>query len=196
MSRPVTIDSELFDIDSFRGGGRQVFKFVFDSTIHRLQGYTRKHFKFIPDVDREEIIADAYYKLFLHRERIREYDHAVYYLILCVKRACIHFENKTQKRKKFESELRYMLHEFEPLESNYHDLLKNAIAALSPKQKRIMEAFVYDQMYTSEVALLTGTTKQTVLNVKNAAIKNIFHLLKISYEENVHTLYLTVPVKS
>ena len=130
-------------------------------------------------VDAEDIVANAFNKLFYARERMKSYEHVKRWLYVIVRNESIDYLRAKTRQRESHYDLAY-------LETNVDQnieteraktvLLQNIMAEIEklPRQRKaIVRLYFFEQKSTAEIAEQLGLNSQTVLNHKSKARESL-----------------------
>jgi RNA polymerase sigma-70 factor (ECF subfamily) len=122
----------------------------------------------------QDIVSEAFVKLWKERQKIMDYQHAERFLYTVVSNACSNFLRDQHKKRAREKEVAY-LSEFmsnsdQLIEARYIDEVYREIDNLPQKCKEILKLIIFENLDTHEVAEKLQISKQNVLNQKAKAI--------------------------
>lgn len=192
---------EIFE--PFKSGSQEGFRKVFDIMCTPLVIYCRKkldYFHLEPIIEPEDLVADAFLKLYSTRDKIMSGNHLVRHLSVILKNQVIDLVRKRQKEKKFSSFVEHFKGPFDDareeeerqFEAERLGIIYKAYNKLSPQRRAIFKAYFIEQKTTQEIASEMNVDKQTVLNHKTLSINEIrkqFQTLKPLIPEKI-------PIKS
>lgn len=175
-------EDEFLFMERFRSGDGQAFKLFYDLTVHVLSltigGLLAK--LYIPNIQlQEDIVAEAYTRLFAHRASMQNYIHARRALFIIAKNLAIterRLKNKEYERKEI---LLYMQEESIEVES---EILKDQILGIvrkakeqlnGPKSIKIIELLFYENKSVREVSRIMDHSPQTTRNLKTRTLKRL-----------------------
>jgi RNA polymerase sigma-70 factor (family 1) len=169
--------SELddFSLEGFLRGDAKDFKAVFDRLYKPLYNFCSKIIDSAADA--EDIVSNAFCKLFGMRSGMQSFDHIKRWLYVSVKHMAIdHLRLKTRTHEIAQG-LRHLDTtveqgiDLEMLKSSLLQSLSEAIDKLPRQRKTILQLYFYQHKSTSEIAELLNLQSQTVLNHKTRALE-------------------------
>jgi RNA polymerase sigma factor (sigma-70 family) len=161
--------------EAFKQGEPSAFRYYFDrhnrSLYHIILGVVR-----IPE-EAEDIVVNAFEKLWLDRERMNDADHIERYLFIVARNGAIDFFRKLNTRRKAQGELGLLadLIYIEPTEEeiNRIRLLEKIVLEVQnfpAKQKKVFLHFFYKAEDVRSISNQLGIKEQTVRNHLSRAI--------------------------
>lgn len=181
---------DLLDFESFKKGDQIAFGRIFNKLSPRLLGYINEKFKFPTDVA-EDIVADTWYKLWLHRGEIKSPDHLSAFMYTALKNAAIDEYRATRSHKRInkvpigisvEGHWTLDIIDEDTTEERiaFNEKLKvvtQAMKQLRGQVKTAVEGYFIKNMDTPQVSALLGASTQTTLNHKALGIMYIKQIL-------------------
>ena len=171
--RPLHNNEEAIML-SFREGNKEAFKLVYDQMVRPLTYFVENIIH--SQVDAEDIVANAFYKLFHARSSMRSFEHVKRWLYVIVRNESIDYLRAKTRLKESK-------HDFSYLESGIEEqaetervrtvLLQDIhkeIERLPKQRKTILRLYFFEQKNTSEIAEIMQISPQTVLNHKTKAL--------------------------
>lgn len=170
-------DIESVYINELKSGSRKAFTALYNIYSARLYGYcyqwTKSH------EDSEEVVQDAFVKLWIHRETIHDENTIQYFIFRIAKNQLINKYRINLNSPIFEEYIQYnneMLlsvnNVSQPLEYDEFCLLLNKIKRTLPRtQQQIYEYSICQQKSNKEIAEILCLSEQTVKNQLSLALK-------------------------
>lgn len=160
----------------FQQGDNNAFKIVYDQHFSRLFLIVRYYVG--RDDVAEDIVSNAFIKLFDSRARIRDLDHVYRFLFTVARNEAIsHFRAMRRRRQA-------PLDEEQLVDREYHDSretelerdrwmmkIQNLVELLPPKRRKIFRLHFFDGLTVREIANQLKLTETTVRNQNNRALK-------------------------
>jgi RNA polymerase sigma-70 factor (ECF subfamily) len=162
---------------SFRDGNREAFELVYGQMVRPLTYFVENiiHSR----VDAEDIVANAFYKLFHARAKMRSFEHIKRWLYVIVRNESIDYLRAKTRTKESQHDIAYLESGFEEQAETervratlLQDILKE-IDRLPKQRKTILRLYFFEQKNTSEIAELMQLSPQTVLNHKTKALDSL-----------------------
>lgn len=165
-------------LDKFKEGDNAAFHQFYKLTINIIKGWLYNKSSITTSEDeREELIANAYCKVFENREKMVDFHHANSWLFVCVRNKII---DKLRERRSYKNYVKETLYvekgEHDPFESTLEErfpLLRQAMKKLSFQRQMVMYYSFVEGLSPIQIARKIGLARQTVLNHRNEAIKFI-----------------------
>jgi RNA polymerase sigma-70 factor (family 1) len=169
-----------FDLDAFRGGKESAFKAVYDQLNQPLLYFAQKIIQSRPDA--EEIVSDAFFKLYKSRKRFNGYAYIKSFLYFVVRNKAIDYLRHIKSGKKAEKDLDNMrdLEEEANVEMYKTMMLKElmeAIEKLSPQRRIVILLYFFGHKTTAEIAEELKISPQTVRNHKTDGLQDLKNTL-------------------
>lgn len=178
------------EFEAFKRGDQVAFNKIFNKLNPRLLGYINEKFKFPTDVA-EDIIADTWYKLWLHKTEISSPNHLVAFMYTAVKNAAIDEYRATRSSRRIKKvpigisveghwTLDIVDEDTTEERINFNEKLKivaQAMKQLRGKVKIAVDAYFIKNMDTPQVSAFIGASTQTALNHKAMGIMFIKQIL-------------------
>jgi RNA polymerase sigma-70 factor (ECF subfamily) len=126
--------------------------------------------------DAEDIVANAFYKLYHARANMRSFEHVKRWLYVIVRNESIDYLRARARQKESQHDLAYLesgIEEQAETERVRAILLQDIhkeIERLPKQRKTILRLYFFEQKNTSEIAELMQLSPQTVLNHKTKAL--------------------------
>jgi RNA polymerase sigma factor (sigma-70 family) len=164
-------------MNSFRAGDKDSFRWIYDRMVRPLTYFVENII--FSHVDAEDIVANAFTKLFNAREGMKSYEHVKRWLYVIVRNESIDYLRARTRQRESHYDLAY-------LETNVDNnieteraktvLLQNIMAEIEklPRQRKaIVRLYFFEQKSTAEIAEQLGLNSQTVLNHKSKALESL-----------------------
>ena len=159
---------------SFREGHKEAFRLVYDQMVRPLTYFVENIIH--SQVDAEDIVANAFYKLFHARSSMRSFEHVKRWLYVIVRNESIDYLRAKTRLKESKHDLAYLesgIEEQAETERVRTVLLQDIhkeIERLPKQRKTILRLYFFEQKNTSEIAEIMQISPQTVLNHKTKAL--------------------------
>ena len=159
---------------SFREGNKEAFRLVYDQMVRPLSYFVENIIH--SQVDAEDIVANAFYKLFHARANMRSFEHIKRWLYVIVRNESIDYLRAKTRQKESQYDLSYLetgIEEQAETERVRTVLLQDIhkeIERLPKQRKTILRLYFFEQKNTSEIAEIMQLSPQTVLNHKTKAL--------------------------
>ena len=159
---------------SFRDGNKEAFRLVYDQMVRPLTYFVENIIH--SQVDAEDIVANAFYKLFHARANMRSFEHVKRWLYVIVRNESIDYLRAKTRQKESQHDLSYLetgIEEQAETERVRTVLLQDIhkeIERLPKQRKTILRLYFFEQKNTSEIAEIMKLSPQTVLNHKTKAL--------------------------
>jgi RNA polymerase sigma-70 factor (ECF subfamily) len=171
--RPLHNNEEAIML-SFREGNKDAFRLVYDQMVRPLSYFVENIIH--SQVDAEDIVANAFYKLFHARANMRSFEHIKRWLYVIVRNESIDYLRAKTRQKESQYDLSYLESGFEEMAETervrtvlLQDIHKE-IERLPKQRKTILRLYFFEQKNTSEIAEIMQLSPQTVLNHKTKAL--------------------------
>jgi RNA polymerase sigma-70 factor (family 1) len=171
--RPLHNNEEAIML-SFREGNKEAFRLVYDQMVRPLSYFVENIIH--SQVDAEDIVANAFYKLFHARANMRSFEHIKRWLYVIVRNESIDYLRAKTRQKESQYDLSYLetgIEEQAETERVRTVLLQDIhkeIERLPKQRKTILRLYFFEQKNTSEIAEIMQLSPQTVLNHKTKAL--------------------------
>jgi RNA polymerase sigma factor (sigma-70 family) len=176
------IEQSVFDnedalMNSFREGDKDSFRWIHDQMARPLLYFVENIIFSQPDA--EDIVANAFYKLFHARAGLKSYEHVKRWLYVIVRNEAIDYLRLRNKQRQSSHDLAYLASDVEEhaeTERVKTVLLQSILAEIEklPRQRRtILRYYFFEQKNTAEIADMMGLNSQTVLNHKAKALESL-----------------------
>lgn len=159
---------------SFREGNKEAFRSVYDRMVLPLTRFVENIIH--SPVDAEDIVGNAFYKLFHARANMRSYEHIKRWLYVIVRNESIDYLRAKIRRKENQHDLAYLNTGIEEQAEKERDRtillqdIRTEIERLPTQRKTILRMYFFEQKNTSEIAEIMQLSPQTVLNHKTKAL--------------------------
>ena len=180
-AQPVYDNNDEAIMLAFRGGDedavQEAFREVYDRMVRPLT-YFVENIIFAP-TDAEDIVANAFTKLYNARSGMRSMDHIKRWLYVIVRNESIDYLRLRSRQRESHSEVAYLgaetddHHETERVKSAVFQGILNEIEKLPRQRKAILRLYFFEQKSTAEIASQLGLNCQTVLNHKAKALESL-----------------------
>jgi RNA polymerase sigma-70 factor (family 1) len=180
-SEQPSFDNEQSLMARFREGDRDAFKWIHDQMVRPLI-YFAENIVYSP-VDAEDIVANAFYKLFNKRAELASYDHIKRWLYVIVRNEAIDYLRKKTKDRKLCEDTIFLQSEVEAnaeterVKTVIFETILKVIDKLPRQRKVVICLYFFGGKTTSEIADMLGLSTQTVLNHKTKALESIRKVL-------------------
>ena len=160
---------------SFREGNKEAFRWVYDRMVRPLTYFVENIIH--SPVDAEDIVANAFYKLYHARTSMRSFEHVKRWLYVIVRNESIDYLRLKTRQKESQHDLAYLeagIEEQAETERVRTVLLQDIhkeIERLPKQRKTILRLYFFEQKNTSEIAEILKLSPQTVLNHKTKALE-------------------------
>ena len=182
MQASTKLDSLVFDnedaiMTSFREGDKDAFRWVYDRMSRPLTYFVENIIH--SQVDSEDIVANAFYKLFHARSNMRSFEHVKRWLYVIVRNEAIDYLRLKTKQRESRHDLAYLETgideqlETERVKATLFQSILQEIEKLPRQRKAILRLYFFEQKTTSEIAELMQLNSQTVLNHKAKALESL-----------------------
>jgi|ERR1700677_4908322 RNA polymerase sigma factor (sigma-70 family) len=162
---------------AFREGDKEAFREVYDRMVRSLT-YFVENIIFSP-IDAEDIVANAFTKLYHARSGMRSIEHVKRWLYVIVRNESIDYLRLRSRQRESHTEVAYLgavsddHHETERVKSAVFQGLLQEIEKLPRRRKAILRLYFFEQKSTAEIAKQLGLNSQTVLNHKAKALESL-----------------------
>lgn len=160
---------------AFREGDTEAFREVYDRMVRPLAYYVENIIYSPPDA--EDIVANAFTKLYKRRSEMRSIEHIKRSLYVIAHNEAIDYLRLKSRQRESHSEVAYLgaecdeHHETERVKSAVFQGILSEIEKLPRQRRTILRLYFFEQMTTAEIANLLGLNSQTVLNHKAKALE-------------------------
>jgi len=132
----------------------------------------------------EEIVSDAFHKLWLNRAKINSEEHIKAFLFTATRNGCLNYLKSIRRRTAAQQTMLRQLENRQENEVEHEDIeaeliarIHEAINQLPDKCKAVFELIYFNDHSTKEVAEKLQITERNVLNQKSRAIKLLRNIL-------------------
>lgn len=170
-------DNEDIIMSSFREGDKESFRWVYDRMARSLTYFVENIIH--SQVDAEDIVANAFYKLFHARAGMKSYEHVKRWLYVIVRNEAIDYLRLKTKQRESRNDLAYLETgideqlETERVKAVLFQNILQEIEKLPRQRKAILRLYFFEQKTTSEIAEMMHLNSQTVLNHKAKALESL-----------------------
>src|SRR6201991_385471 len=164
-------------IISFRDGNKEAFRIVYDQMVRPLTYFVENIIH--SQTDAEDIVANAFYKLFHSRAGMKSFEHVKRWLYVIVRNESIDYLRLKTKQREGKHDLAYLETgideqvETERVKAVLFQNILQEIEKLPRQRKAILRLYFFEQKTTSEIAELMQLNSQTVLNHKAKALESL-----------------------
>jgi RNA polymerase sigma-70 factor (family 1) len=162
---------------AFREGDRDAFREIYDRMVRPLT-YFVENIIFSP-IDAEDIVANAFSKLYHARSGMRSIEHIKRWLYVIVRNESIDYLRLRSRQRESHNEVAYLgteadeQYETERVKSEVFQCILHEIEKLPRQRKAILRLYFFEQKSTAEIAKQLGLNSQTVLNHKAKALESL-----------------------
>jgi RNA polymerase sigma factor (sigma-70 family) len=174
--QPVQNNEEAI-MHSFREGNREAFRHVYDQLVRPLTWFVANIVK--SEHDAEDIVANAFYKLFHAREDMTTFEHVKRWLFVIVRNEAIDYLRIKTRQRESHVDLTYMDNgvvehvETERVRTVLIQDIHKEIEKLPRQRRTILRLYFFEEKNTSEIAEILCLSPQTVLNHKTKALDSL-----------------------
>jgi RNA polymerase sigma-70 factor (ECF subfamily) len=173
--------------ESFKAGDEIAFSRIFERYHRSLYIYISRLVN--DSSEAEDIVTEAFVRLYSHRSRIQDDDHLIKFLFTVARNNAVEYFRRIEKRRKLASEIQRMaetLH-IEPMEYEYTYMrlleeIHHTIEHLPPTRKEIFHLRYYFEKDVRFIARKMNIAEQTVRNQLNRVMVALRRELKVSDE--------------
>ena len=171
--RPLQGNEEAIMV-SFREGNQDAFRLIYDQMVRPLTYFVENIIH--SQVDAEDIVGNAFYKLFHARAGMRSIEHVKRWLYVIVRNESIDYLRLKARKKESQHDLTYLetgieeQAETERVRASMLQDIYKEIERLPKQRKTILRLYFFEQKNTSEIAEMMRLSPQTVLNHKTKAL--------------------------
>lgn len=171
------LDNEEVIMASFREGDKEAFRWVYDRMARPLTYFVENIIHSL--VDSEDIVANAFYKLFHARAGMKSFEHVKRWLYVIVRNESIDYLRLKNKQRESKHDLAYLETgideqlETERVKAMLFQGILQEIEKLPRQRKAILRLYFFEQKTTSEIAEMMQLNSQTVLNHKAKALESL-----------------------
>jgi RNA polymerase sigma-70 factor (ECF subfamily) len=177
IAKPLYDNNEDAIMLAFREGDKEAFREIYDRMVRPLT-YFVENIIFSP-IDAEDIVANAFTKLYHARSGMRSIEHIKRWLYVIVRNESIDYLRLRSRQRESHTEVAYLEaesddhHETERVKSAVFQDILNEIEKLPRQRKAILRLYFFEQKSTAEIAKQLGLNSQTVLNHKAKALESL-----------------------
>jgi RNA polymerase sigma-70 factor (ECF subfamily) len=182
MQATSKLDQSVYDNEesimiSFREGDRHAFRWVYDRMVRPLTYFVENIIH--SQADAEDIVANAFHKLFHARANMKSFEHVKRWLYVIVRNEAIDYLRLKTKQRESRHDIAYLesgVEEHMETERVKTVLFQNVLEEIDklPKQRRtILRLYFFEQKTTLEIAEMMQLNSQTVLNHKAKALESL-----------------------
>jgi RNA polymerase sigma factor (sigma-70 family) len=174
---PLISNNEDVIIHSFREGDKDSFRWVYDKMVRPLTYFVENII--YSSCDAEDIVANAFSKLYNARAGMQSFEHIKRWLYVIVRNEAIDYLRSKRRLRESHSEVAYLESTSEDqleTERVKAEVFRNVLAEIErlPRQRKaILRAYFFEQKSTAEIAEQMGLNSQTVLNHKAKALESL-----------------------
>jgi len=175
--QPVQNNNEEAIMHSFREGNKEAFRIVYDQLVRPLTYFVANIIK--SEHDAEDIVANAFYKLFHARDGMTTYEHVKRWLFVIVRNESIDYLRMKTRQRESKVDLAYMDNgveehvETERVRTVLIQDIHREIEKLPRQRRTILRLYFFEEKNTSEIADILQLSPQTVLNHKTKALDSL-----------------------
>ena len=164
-------------MSAFREGDKEAFRWVYDRMSRPLTYFVENIIH--SQADSEDIVANAFYKLFHARAGMKSYEHVKRWLYVIVRNESIDYLRLKTKKRESQHDLAYLETgideqiETERVKAVLFQSILQEIEKLPRQRKAILRLYFFEQKTTSEIAEMMQLNSQTVLNHKAKALESL-----------------------
>jgi RNA polymerase sigma-70 factor (family 1) len=162
---------------SFREGNKDAFRLIYDQLVRPLTYFVENIIH--SPADAEDIVANAFYKLYHARTALRSYEHVKRWMYVIVRNESIDYLRARTRARENQHDIAYLesgvveLAETERIKATLLQDIHREIERLPKQRKTILRLYFFEQKSTTEIAELMELSPQTVLNHKTKAIDSL-----------------------
>ena len=177
IAKPLYDNNEDAIMLAFREGDKEAFREIYDRMVRPLT-YFVENIIFSP-IDAEDIVANAFTKLYHARSGMRSIEHIKRWLYVSVRNESIDYLRLRSRQRESHTEVAYLEaesddhHETERVKSAVFQDILNEVEKLPRQRKAILRLYFFEQKSTAEIAKQLGLNSQTVLNHKAKALESL-----------------------
>ena len=159
---------------SFREGNKGAYKLIYDQLVRPLTYFVENIIH--SQQDAEDIVANAFGKLYHARTGLRSYEHVKRWMYVIVRNEAIDYLRARRRARENQHDIAYLesgvaeTAETERVKAGILQEMYKEIEKLPKQRKRILRLYFFEQKSTTEIAELMDLSPQTVLNHKTKAI--------------------------
>ena len=164
-------------MNSFREGNKDAFRLIYDQMVRPLTYFVENIIH--SQADAEDIVANAFYKLYHARTALRSYEHVKRWLYVIVRNEAIDYLRAKTRARENQHDIAYLESgvveqaETERIKANLLQDIHKEIEKLPKQRKTIIRLYFFEQKSTTEIAEQMALSPQTVLNHKTKAIDSL-----------------------
>jgi RNA polymerase sigma factor (sigma-70 family) len=176
IEQPVYENEEVI-MNGFRQGDKDSFRWIYDRMVRPLTYFVENII--FSRADAEDIVANAFTKLFHAREGMKSYEHVKRWLYVIVRNESIDYLRARTRQRESHYDLAYLETNVDnnvETERSKTILLQNIMAEIEklPRQRKaIVRLYFIEEKSTAEIAEQLGLNSQTVLNHKSKALESL-----------------------
>jgi len=162
---------------SFREGNKDAFRLIYDQLVRPLTYFVENIIH--SQQDAEDIVANAFYKLYHARTGLRSYEHVKRWMYVIVRNEAIDYLRARTRARENQHDIAYLesglveMAETERIKANLLQDIYKEIEKLPKQRKTILRLYFFEQKSTTEIAEQLELSPQTVLNHKTKAIDSL-----------------------
>jgi len=162
---------------SFREGNEEAFRLIYDQLVRALTYFVENIIH--SQADAEDIVANAFYKLYHARTGLRSYEHVKRWMYVIVRNEAIDYLRARTRARENQYDIAYLesglveMAETERIKANLLQDMYKEIEKLPRQRKTILRLYFFEQKSTTEIAEQLELSPQTVLNHKTKAIDSL-----------------------
>ena len=170
-------DNEDVIMDGFRAGDQASFRWIYDRMARPLTYFVENII--FSHTDAEDIVANAFYKLFHARAGMKSYEHVKRWLYVIVRNESIDYLRLKTKQRESSNDIAYLAADTEEhmeTERARTAIFQSVLAEIEklPRQRKtILRLYFFEQKTTAEIAEMLHLNSQTVLNHKAKALESL-----------------------
>jgi RNA polymerase sigma-70 factor (family 1) len=159
---------------SFREGSKEAFRLIYDQLVRPLTYFVENIIH--NQQDAEDIVANAFYKLYHARTGLRSYEHVKRWMYVIVRNEAIDYLRARRRAHENQHDIAYLESgvieqvETERVKASLLQDMYKEIEKLPKQRRKILRLYFFEQKNTTEIAEEMGLSPQTVLNHKSKAI--------------------------
>lgn len=174
MSAALNLLDEPSFIRLFHSGDKEAFRLFYDHQLRQVTFFAENIIK--SQADAEDIVANAFHKLFHARATMTSVEHIKRWLFVTIRHECVDYLRLKKRKQAHREDHSYVFREDEDtLETERVKAallaeIHREIEALPRQRKTILKMYFFEQRSTREIAELLDLNTQTVLNHKTKAL--------------------------
>lgn len=185
----IFLDGTLL-LEQFKRGNQIAFKKIYDTYKPGLSHWLRGYWKSGQEEERYDVMATAFYWLYLKREDINDLNHIRAFLITKCKWECIDIWRKEKPKVTFKDEIQYLSDNQNGDEESYLNELQSGILKLKGRLQEILILSIYGQRSMREIADALNIDHQTALNLRARAVEKLRRSLSFGGNKNTYKIYI------